>query len=364
MGCQLCSSEKLEEILDLGHHPPSDRFLSESELKEKEVFYPLKVVFCNSCKLAQLSYAVDPAVLFGESFVYRTGFNNHLKKHFQGLAEMLAKKIALKEGDFVIDIGSNDGTLLGFYPKGVKVLGIDPSSVADIAMQNGVPTIKDFFGEELAKTISKKYGKAKIITCNNTFAHVKGLHSLVNGVKELLTDDGVFLTESHYFLDLIQKLQHSEIYLEHLRYYSVKSLVNLFGRFEMDLFDVERIDTHGGSIRAFACKKGAYPISESVKALLAEEERFQLNSKKTFEEFRKKASKNKIDLALLLNKIKSEGKSIVGIGAPAKGNTLLNFCRIGPELVDYCVEKSDLKIGKYTPGTHIKIVAEEKMLKE
>ena len=364
MNCQACPSKNLYEILDLGHHPPSDKFLSEKDLEEQEVFYPLKVLFCESCKLVQLSYAVDPKLLFCESFIYRTGFNNHLKNHFQKLAEKVVTEFNIKEGDLVVDIGSNDGTLLSFYPKNIKILGIDPSSVADIAVQNSIPTIKDFFNENLAGTISEKHGKAKIITCNNTFAHVKELNSLVNGVRLLLDEKGVFVTESHYFLDMVQKLQHSEIYLEHLRYYSLESLVNLFDHFGMEVFFAERIDTHGGSIRAFACKKGAYMVSESVRNLLAEEKKYKLNEKETLQEFRKQVHKNKRTLNLLLHKIKADGQKIVGIGSPAKGNTLLNFCKIDNTVIDYCVEKSDLKIGKYAPGSHIRIIEESQMLKD
>ena len=364
MNCQVCSSKDLYEVLDLGHHPPSDKFLSEKDLEQPEIFYPLKILFCDGCKLVQLSYVVDPKVLFGESFIYRTGFNNQLKNHFQKMAEGLGKKFSLNGGDLVIDIGSNDGTLLSFYPKGAKVLGIDPSSVADIAIQNGIPTIKDFFNLDLARKASEEYGKAKIITCNNTFAHVKELGSVVDGVRLLLDDKGVFVTESHYLLDLVLNLQHSEIYLEHLRYYSLESLINLFKKFGMEVFDAERIESHGGSIRAFACKKGAYPVSENIQKVLDQENRNRLNEKTTLEQFREKVFDNKIKLNLLLSKIKSEGSKIVGIGAPAKGNTILNFCNIDNTILDYCVEKSDLKIGKYTPGTHIKVVEEARIFKD
>ncbi len=364
MGCQVCSSGNLHEVLDLGHHPPSDKFLPEKGLEEPEILYPLKVLFCEDCKLVQLSYAVDPKVLFCESFIYRTGFNNQLKAHFQKMAQELSSKFGLKEGDLAIDIGSNDGTLLSFYPKNIKVLGVDPSGVADIAVQNGIPTIKDFFNLDLAKKILAEHGKAKIISCNNTFAHVKELKSIMDGVGLLLDDKGAFVTESHYFLDMVQKLQHSEIYPEHLRYYTIESLINLFKTFGMDVFDAERIESHGGSIRAFACKKGDYPISQSVKTLLEEENKYRLNNKETLAEFRKKVHENKRKLNLLLHRIKADGHRIVGIGAPAKGNTLLNFCKIDSAILDYCVEKSDLKIGKHTPGSHIKIVAEEQMLRE
>src|SRR3989344_281608 len=197
--CQVCTCTNLSEILDLGHHPPSDAFLNEEELNGKEIFYPLKVFFCENCKLVQLNYVVDPKALFGKKYIYMSGANTFLKNHLQSFAEYLAKKFNLKENDLTIDIGSNDGTLLEGYSRyKPRILGIDPSDVANEALKKGIQVVKDFFNEESARKILKKHGKAKIITATNVFAHVKELHSLVNGVKLLLADGGVFVTESHY----------------------------------------------------------------------------------------------------------------------------------------------------------------------
>ncbi|MBI2542878.1 MAG: class I SAM-dependent methyltransferase [Candidatus Aenigmarchaeota archaeon] len=365
MKCEICSSEKLYNVIDLSHQPPSDAFLSEEQLGKSETFYPLNVFFCEDCKLVQLNYAVDPKVLFTDNYIYTSASNKPLLAHMKSLAERFVKDFNLTEKDLVIDIASNDGALLQEFAKqNVRILGVDPASVADIAIKNGIPTIKDFFNESLAETISSKYGKAKLITGLSLIPHAKELTSIIDGVKLLLEDSGVFLTESHYIVDMIEKLQYDAIYHEHLRYYSVTALVNLFNRFNMDVFHAERIPTHGGSIRILACNKGTYPISDSVKSLLNQEKQSNLNSRENFDNFRNRVNSNREHLKRMLNDIKSKGHRIVGIGAPAKGTTLLNFCKIDSSILDYLVETNELKIGKYSPGMHIKIVEESRLVDE
>jgi quercetin dioxygenase-like cupin family protein len=353
------------EVIDLGHQPPSDAFLSEEELNESKIFYPLKVFFCEDCKLVQLSYAVDPKILFTDKYVYTSASNKPLLAHMKSLAERFTKDLGLSGRDLVVDIASNDGALLKeFEEHNVRILGVDPSSVADIAIKNKIPTIKDFFNEALAKSILSDHGKAKLITGLSLIPHAKELVSIISGVKILLDHKGVFLAESHYLADMIEKLQYDAIYHEHLRYYSVTSLVNLFSRFGMEVFHAERIPTHGGSIRVLACKKGDYPVSDSVKFLLKEEEKSNLNSKDSFDNFRKKVNDNKRKLNAILHDIKSKGHRIVGIGAPAKGTTLLNFCKIDSSKLDYLAETSELKIGKYSPGMHIRILSEARLFED
>ena len=365
MKCEICLSSNLYEVLDLGHQPPSDAFLSEEKLNESEIFYPLKVFFCEDCKLVQLSYAVDPKILFTDQYVYTSTSNKPLLIHMKSLAERFVKEFGLTNNDLVIDIASNDGSLLQEFAKHrVRILGVDPSSVADIAIKKEVPTIKDFFNENIARLILRDYGKAKLITGLSLIPHAKELASLIEGIKLLLDDKGVFLAESHYLADMIEKLQYDAIYHEHLRYYSVTSLVNLFKRFDMDVFYAERIPTHGGSIRILVCKGGSYPISDSVRLLLEQEEKSGLNSKENFDKFREKVNENRRKLNAILHNVKSEGARIVGIGAPAKGTTLLNFCKIDSSKVDYLAETSELKIGKYSPGMHIKILPEEKLFED
>ena len=284
------------------------------------------------------------------------------------LAEKLVEKFNLTEKDLVIDIASNDGSLLKeFAQHKVRILGVDPACVADIAIKNNIPTIKDFFNEELAEKILRDYGKAKLITGLNVIPHAKELTSLIKGAKLLLDDKGVFLTESHYLADMIEKLQYDEVYHEHLRYFSVTALVNLFNRFGMDVFYVENIATHpgtGGEIRVLACKKGAYPISDSVKSFLEKERDSNLNSHENFDNFRKQVESNRKKLNTIIHEIKSKGHKIIGIGAPAKGTTLLNFCKIDSSKIDYLTEINELKFDKYSPGMHIKILPESKLFED
>ena len=365
MECQICSSKKLHHFLSLGHQPPSDRFLDEKELNEPETHYPLEVYFCEKCKLVQLGYAPDPRLLFTGSFVYTTGSSSELAQNFRSLVKKIVEGFGLSPQDFAIDIGSNDGTLLENYlAYKVRVLGVDPSEAARLSLQKNIPTLREFFNEETAKKILEKQGKASVITATNVFAHVRELDSFMKGIKLLLGDKGVFIEESHYLADMISRMEYDSIYPEHLRYYSLNPLVCLFNKFGMDVFDAERIGTHGGSLRVFACKKGAYKISGSVSEVLKEEEKSGLYLKETFDAFAGKVLENRRKLQRMLNEIKSRGKKIVGIGAPAKGNTLLNYCKIGLDTLDYLAEKPNLKVGKYSPGMHIKVVEESGVFEE
>lgn len=364
MKCFVCQKEKLYKFLSLGHHPPSNAFLKEQDLNNPETYYPLDVFYCEVCSLVQLGYAVDPKILFKE-YVYSTETNNSLIKNFNELVDVLVKRFKLTKDDLALDVGSNDGTLLkGYLKHGVKILGVEPSSIAKIAVEKDIPTIKKFFNKEVASDILRDYGKAKVITATNVFAHVKDLMPFMDGVKALLSDDGIFITESHYLLSLFKQMQWDSIYHEHLRYYSLKPLIYLFNMFNMDLFDAEKITTHGGSIRAYACNKGMYPISNNISNLLKDEESNGLHNKQAYANFGQEVLKHKMQIQEMLIDIKSSGKRVFGIGAPAKGNTLLNYCNITTDIMDYIVEKSKLKIGLYTPGTHIKVVKEDLLLKE
>jgi len=362
--CQICKNKDLHQFLSLGYQPPSDNFLSEEQLKEPETHYPLEVQFCDDCKLVQLTYAIDPDVAFTDKFIYTTSSSGELVKNFKSLAEETRERFNLSSKDLVIDIGSNDGTLLENYLKeNIKVLGIDPSKAAKLAIEKKVPTLIDFFNEDLAQKISEKYGKSKLITATNVFAHVRELDSFMRGVKLLLKEDGAFIEESHYLENMVSEMEYDSIYAEHLRYYSLKPLVHLFDKFGMDVFDVEKIKTHGGSLRVFACKKGSYEVSENVSYLIKEEEKKGLYSKEIYDVFANKVFTNRQELRNILFDIKSQGKRIVGLGAPAKGNTLLNYCEIGNETLDYLAERQNLKIGMYSPGKHIKVVEESEFFK-
>lgn len=360
--CQICASDKLRMILDLGPNPACI-FLTEQDIQtHSERWWPLEIWYCESCGLVQSRYVVDPKILFGGEYHHISGIPDTFRKHLEDLASSLVIRFHLSSNDLVIDVGSSDGALLErLMPHHVKVLGVDPSSVARMAIEKGIPTINEFFDQEEATRILDQYGNAKVITALNTFAHVAGLDSLMRGVKLLLDEAGVFVTESQHVLELITKLQYDFIYHEHLRYYSLKALIHLFNRYEMEVFDVERIPTHGGSIRVYACKAGAYPVSDSISTMLDMERNAGLTAFSAYEEFAKRVRVHRSELTNLLISIKSTGKTICGITYPARAITLLAYCQIGPEVLDYVTEKSPLKIGKYTPGTHIKIVDESKL---
>ena len=356
MECYICKKNDLTEILDLGNHPPPLILLSENELKTKsEPLFPLKLFLCEVCGLVQLDDAVDPELLFRD-YSYTSSASVSFKNHLHSFAKKIVEKYGLTKDDLVIDIASNDGTLLqGFLSHDVKVLGIEPSNVAKLAEEKGVTTVNDFFDEKIANEILQKYGKAKIITATNVFAHIHKLDSLMNGIKVLLDDDGSFISENHYLKDLIEKLEYDTIYHEHLRYYGLSQLVTLFEKYDMEVYHVERIPTHGGSIRVFACQKNTHEITSSVVSLLMEEKEMRLTSKQTLLDFAEKVHENKSELLYILKKLQSEGKKVVGISAPARSCTVLNFCNIDSSLLNYITESSSLKIGKFTPGTHIPI---------
>ncbi|MDO8564794.1 MAG: class I SAM-dependent methyltransferase [bacterium] len=364
MPCFVCKREKLHKFLDLGQQPPSDAFLRKEDLGKPEARFPLSLYFCETCGLVQLGTVVDPTVLFTE-YVYTTGMNNSLRANFKALVEKLIKRFNIGKNDFAVDIGSNDGTLLENYMgAGVKILGIDPSSAGEIAKKRGIPTLTAFFNEQTAKQVAEQQGTAKLITATNVFAHMPDVDSFMQGIKLLLRPDGVFVSESGYLLDMIETLGYDAVYHEHLRYYSLKPLQRLFEGHSMEIFDVERIPSHSGSIRVYAGHKGAHEVQVSVAKLLQEEEHAGLYKKDTFVKFGKRAHAHKEELKALLQELKLTGNRIVGIGAPAKGNTLLNFAALGPEIVDSLLEKSELKIGLYAPGTHIPVVGEELLFEE
>lgn len=364
MKCSVCGNEGTEQFLSLGDQPPSDAFLTEEQLGKPEPAYPLDLYFCPTCSLVQLGYAVDPDLLFRD-YVYNTGTNNSLKVNFKALVEHIIETYRLKAGDFVIDVGSNDGTLLANYlPAGIKILGIDPSSSTSIALENGIPTLVDYFNAEIAAKTKQEYGTARVITATNVFAHVDALDSLMRGVVELLDEDGVFISENGYVVDMVEGMQYDSIYHEHLRYYSVTALTTLFDRYGMEIIDVEHIPSHGGSIRVYAARKGAHLVSERVQGFRENEQNGGFTKLPRYQQFAEDVAAIKVALVDIITDFKKGGARIVGIGAPAKGNTLLNYCKLDTSTVECLTEKSELKIGLYSPGMHIPVIDEAYLFEE
>jgi len=361
--CRMCESTKLYEFLDLGFMPPADGILNKEEINYPEIFFPLKVAQCGDCGLTQLTYAVNPEILYGEKYSYESSITETGKKHFFDMADSICKRFNL-QNSLVVDIGSNVGVLLeGFKKNGLRVLGIDAApKIVEIANRRGIETWKAFINPEVARRVVNERGKAKIVIGTNVFAHIDDKKGLIESLKILLEDDGIFVIEAPYFVDLIDNVEYDTIYLDHLEYLSVKPLVNFFDKNNMEVFDVERYEIHGKSIRIFVGKKGVRTISENIANLLRLEEEKGIYKKKVLEDFSKKVREHKKEFVNMLMELKKQGKKIIGITAPAKGNTILNYCKIDGNIIDYMTEKSKLKPGHYTPGMHIPIVEEETVL--
>jgi SAM-dependent methyltransferase len=365
--CHMCKSGNLEKFLDLGFHPHSDSFLTVEEIEKPEMSYPLSVFLCRDCGLIQLGFIVDGETLYQKNYIYLSSVTETGKSHYFGLSKDVCERFDFSKESLVIDIGSNVGVLLmGFKEQGMKVLGVDPSpNIAKIAVEeNGVDTIPDFFTTTLAKKVVEEKGQASAIMATNIFAHLSDLHDAMEGISILLKNDGVFVIEAPYLVDLIKNLEYDTIYHQHLRYLSVKPMASFFANYGMEIFDVEKVSIHGGSIRVFAGRKGERPVSANVKKFLDLEEEEQVYSMERLKRFANDVREHKRKLNQLLEGLKQDGKKIVGVSAPAKGNTLLNYCGINNDVLDYLTEKSKLKQGLFTPGTHIPIYADEKLTED
>lgn len=360
MECRICKGANLRKFLSLGDQPHCNRFLREEDLDTQEAYYPLDMYFCQDCGLVQLGYVVPPEVMFRD-YPYVSGTTVTLTNHFHQLAQHIVGRFDLPPGSGIVDIGSNDGTFLkGFKKLGMRVLGVDPAiNIAKIANEAGIETIPEFFGREIAERIVTERGKMTVLTAAGVFYHIPDLDGVVEGVKMLLADDGIFVVQANYLLDMLEKTSFDNIYHEHLHYYSLKPLTVLFRRFDMEVFHVERHPIHGGSIIAYV-RKGISPTTEeSVDALLALEEERGLSRLETYHQFALKVGRVREKLLATLEDLKGKGKRIAAYGAPAKGNTMLNYCQIGPDLLEYAVEKNPLKAGLFTPGTHIPVISED-----
>ncbi len=361
--CRICKSENLKRVLDLGSTPPANSFLNKSELNKKESFFPLQLYFCGKCKLLQLGHIVSPELLF-KKYLYVSSTSPVFVKHFEEYASSVFKRFKLNKNSFVVDVGSNDGILLRpFKELGVKVLGVDPAEeIAKKATKEGLTTLPYFLNQKAAAEISQKYGNADVICANNVFAHVDNIDELTRAVKIILKPNGVFIIEAPYLIDFIEKNLFDLVYHEHLSYLAIKPLDFFFRKHGMKIFDVIRTSSHGGSIRIFVKKIGGKnPITPSVKKFINEEILKGLGKEKTYLDFAKKITKNKKDLLNLLKNIKSQKKVIIGYGAPAKGNTLLNYFGIDSQILDYIIDDSPLKQGLFTPGTHIPVFSSAKL---
>lgn len=362
--CQICDSPGLEPILFLGYLPPVNKMRGIGEMPKEENSYPAQLLYCAKCHLVQLGLIVDAGILFPSEYPYTSSTTKILRENFAQLYKECTGLIDLKSSDLVVDIGSNDGNLLSNFKGRHNVLGVTPEEIGKLAIERGIPTIIDYFTKDVVENILTKSGQAKVVTATNVFAHIEDINEIVECILRLLSKDGVFISESHYLLPLIETLQYDTIYHEHLRYYSLHSLQYLLKAHGLEIFHAKRIPTHGGSIRVYAARKGQYKVMETVAALLREEAPVVL-SKESLMKFRDKVVLSKLELNSLLKDIKKKGERIYGISAPSRASTLINYTGIDDGILDCVLEiKGSYKIGKYMPGTLIPILEESSLFKD
>ena len=365
--CQICGSRDLKLVIDLGHQPLCDSLLKAEMLDQPETTYPLRLYRCVSCSLTQLDYVVDGSVVYSPEYPYRSGITKELETYQRQFADDIISRFGLAPDSLCVDIGSNDGTLLtGFKRRGMRALGVEPTNIAKIARsENGIDTIQSFFTEKLAKEIVAQHGHAKVVTTTNVFAHMAPLGEVVRGIIALLDKDGIFVTESHYLMDVISGSQYDTVYHEHIRTYSLKSLVTLFEQYGLSVFHVQRADRYGGNIRAYVCREGQHAATGSVDHLLKEEQAFGLYDDRVYVDFAARARASRASLMEFAYKASARGERFVGNSCPGRCSTLLNFCGMNPELMPYLAEQpTSLKLGMYLPGQHIPIVENSILIRE
>ena len=339
--------------------PPANAFVAGDQLDQVQPVYPLDLFFCEGCSHLQLLDVVDPAELF-RNYVYVSGTSASFVKHFENYAQFSVDRFALSESNLVVDIGSNDGTLLKkFEQKGVNVLGIDPAhAIAEAATKDGIETWPEFFDQKVADRIRKEKGPASLITANNVFAHADDLSGITDSIRSLLTPEGVFMFEVSYLGDVFEKTLFDTIYHEHVAYHSVIPLVNFFSAKGMDFFAAKRIDSHGGSLRGMVqLSGGPHKVDGSITELVDYEKQLKLDKPITWTGYAQKIDALRDELVDLVTGLKNSGKKIAGFGAPAKATTLMYHFNIGPDIIDFIADDSPLKQGFYSPGLHIPVLA-------
>jgi 2-polyprenyl-3-methyl-5-hydroxy-6-metoxy-1,4-benzoquinol methylase len=355
--CRVCKSKKLSVVFDFGPTPLANSFITKKYLEKEEEYFPLKVVFCNSCTFLQLAHVVNPQILF-DKYVYFSSTSNVFIDHFEKLASKLTKELNLDKNSFIVDIGSNDGILLKpFKSRNIKILGIEPArNIADIANKQKIKTICSYFSTKIAKEIKNKFDNADIITATNVFAHIDNLDEIIRGVKILIKENGLFIIEVPYLIDFIEKFYFDLVYHEHLSYWRVETMKRLFLKYDMNIIRAERVNVHGGSLRLYISKNKNHILKDnSVESLIKLENKYKLNSINTYLNYYLVIQKKKLNILNLLYKLKLKGKSIAGYGAPAKGNTLINYFNIDSTIIDFIIDDSPWKQGLYTPGKRIKV---------
>lgn len=362
-GCRICDGA-LWPFLDLGAMPLANAFRSPAEAGQLEERYPLEVLRCRECGLVQLGTVVDPVVLFSH-YLYASSASPPAVGHFAAYAQEVAERFA-PPGSLVVEVGSNDGILLRpLLDGGVRALGIEPSrNLSAAANAAGLPTLNEFFGADVAARISAEKGRACAVVANNVLAHIDDLRGVAIGLDALLDQDGVFIAEFPYLLDLIEHVEYDTIYHEHLSYLSLAPLARLFAAVGMEPFDVRRVAVHGGSLRLFVGRAGRHPITRELEELRRAESSAGLDDPGLYRSFAARVARSRDVLLRLLRDQQKAGRRIAALGATAKGNTLLNYCGIGPEFVAWVADSTPIKHGLLTPGMHIPVRPERALLRE
>ncbi len=362
--CRFCLAPLEHSFVDLGMSPLSNAYLHVDQLAAMEPFYPLHAYVCGECLLVQLEEFETPEKIFSD-YAYFSSYSETWLKHAQAYADYMIGRFELESASRVIEIASNDGYLLRFFKdKGIGVLGIEPAkNVAQAALKIGIPTLIKFFGSQTARDLVSEGEHADLLVGNNVLAHVPDVNAFVEGMRLLLKPTGVITVEFAHVLRLIKETQFDTIYHEHFSYFSLMTAQKILAAHDLVLFDVEELPTHGGSLRVFArhAQDDSKPVSGRVANLVAEEKKAGLDDLSTYADFSEKVKQTKRRLLEFLIELKREGTSIVGYGAPAKGNTLLNYCGIRTDFIDYTVDRNPHKQGRYLPGTHIPIFHPDKV---
>jgi C-methyltransferase-like protein/methyltransferase family protein/putative zinc binding protein len=357
--CQVCGSGDLRSVLFLGYLPPVNQMRTIGERPHEQPSYPAELLLCGTCQLVQLGLIVDPAILFPPEYPYTSGTTRILRDNFAELHREATALLGLRGRELVVDVGSNDGTLLeNFRAAGHPVCGVEPTLMANLANERGIRSIMSFFGRPAAARVVAECGQAAVVTATNVFAHIEGVHDIVDSVLSMLGGDGVFITESHYLMALIETLQYDTIYHEHLRHYSLASLQYLLAMHGLEVIHARRIPTHGGSVRVYAARAGARAVQPSVRQLLDEEvSAGPLEAR--LKAFARQVARSKMQLHALLRDRLGDGARVVGVGAPSRASTLINYVGLDREILDCVVEvRGSYKVGKYMPGTLVPVVDE------
>lgn len=353
--CRICQTH-YEPFISFGKMPIANGFLTPEQFRD-EYFFELKTGFCPNCHMVQLVEQPDRKMMFHENYAFFSSTSIRMALHFKQFAESVIKDYLKSPDPFVVEIGSNDGIMLqNFASAGIRHLGIEPSAnVAQVAIERGIQTVCEFFGKELALKIVEKHGQADAFLGANVMCHISYIHSIVEGIKIILSPDGIVQFEDPYIGDIIENITYDQIYDEHVFLFSVSSIKYLFEQHDMEVIDIESQDTHGGSMRYVVAHKGAYPISDRVHQQIKKEEILGLNKPETYEAFRKNCEHSKDRLMELLNNIRQQGQRIVGYAATSKSTTIINYCGITTDHIDFISDTTPLKQGKFSPGVHIPV---------